>query len=335
MPARPLTRAQRFENARFLEALSHTGNTRLAARELGLNRSTFTKRRAKHPAFAQDWDAALAAAHARFHLSGGTRPAAQAPRRTKEGLPPKTKGGEPSIIRRSNGKLQLRRAQPGQISMAAEQSFLAALSATANIRLSAAAAGFAHSSFYHRKATNKGFSMEMRAALDMGYDRLELALLANHAPECHMHDEWRLHEPPPIPPMSAAEAIQLLSLHSSTVRSDFDLKHRGKRRAESHAQYAKRLGIMWAASQYRLAEARAVERAAQFDKDGTWRLPGDWPQAPTLPPLDQVTGWSKAQPKRKAKAKTPDEPPPPPAPGKGIFGGWTIADWDGVKRRRG
>ncbi len=334
MPTRPLTRAQLHENRCFLEALSHTGNVRLAVRELGLNRSTFTKRRANHPAFAQEWDAALAAAHARFHLSGGTRPPQSAPPARLQGMPPKTRGGEPAIIRRSNGKLQLRRAQAGQISMAAEQSFLAALSATANIRLSAAAAGFAHTSFYHRKAKNKGFALEMRAALDMGYDRLEMAMLESFSPYAHCHDEWRQHEPPPIPPMTATEALQLLSLHHVSVRNDFDLKHRGRRRAETRQQYGKRLSIMFWADQRRLAENNAMERASQFIKDGTWRLPGDWPKAPTLPPLDQVTGWSKAKGRGSGKAKMSDETSQITAPGKGMFGGWTIADWDGVKRRR-
>ena len=93
---RPLTRAQRIENDRFLEALSQTGNARLAARSLGLNRSTFTKRRAKHAEFAQRWDAAYAAAHARFTLAGGKR------------VPEKAR--EPMIVRRAGGKFQLRLA---------------------------------------------------------------------------------------------------------------------------------------------------------------------------------------------------------------------------------
>ncbi len=40
--ARPLTRAQQRQNERFLGALARTGNARLAAREMGLNRSTLT-----------------------------------------------------------------------------------------------------------------------------------------------------------------------------------------------------------------------------------------------------------------------------------------------------
>jgi hypothetical protein len=39
-----------------------------------VHRSTYVKRRAKSAAFAQDWDARLAAAHADFHHSGRPRP---------------------------------------------------------------------------------------------------------------------------------------------------------------------------------------------------------------------------------------------------------------------
>src|SRR5690606_16242658 len=65
--ARPFNRRQALENQAFLAALRRTGNARLAARELGLHRSTFLKRRARHPAFAAEWDAALTLAHARLN----------------------------------------------------------------------------------------------------------------------------------------------------------------------------------------------------------------------------------------------------------------------------
>ncbi len=61
MPSPP-TRAQQLENAAFLAVLRRTGNVRAAARELGRHRATFTRRRGKHPAFALEWDTALAIA---------------------------------------------------------------------------------------------------------------------------------------------------------------------------------------------------------------------------------------------------------------------------------
>ena len=150
MAHRPFTPRQQRENARFLAALRRTGNVRLACRELRVNRSTYTKRRTKCAAFATQWDMTLAAAHAAFHLAGGmrmpdgqgtvTRDCPHSSLRTKEpvlseaeGL--RTKGGEPTIVRTRNGRLQLRLAPPGRMTRAAEQLFFSALSASANVRL--------------------------------------------------------------------------------------------------------------------------------------------------------------------------------------------------------
>ena len=72
------------------------------------------------------------------------------PLRGRSTNPPKPKGGEATIVD-PPGRLQLRLAPPGRITKAAEQAFLRALSASANVRLSAAAAGFAHSNFYARR----------------------------------------------------------------------------------------------------------------------------------------------------------------------------------------
>ena len=78
-PRRPPQR-QRRENARFLAPLAATGNARLAARTLGVNRSTYTKRRARHPGFAAAWDEAVASArpHRRRPRAGGIDRAADA-----------------------------------------------------------------------------------------------------------------------------------------------------------------------------------------------------------------------------------------------------------------
>ncbi|MEZ0242063.1 MAG: hypothetical protein ACAH11_01725, partial [Sphingomonas sp.] len=110
---RALTHAQHLQNAAFLAALRRTGNARLAARELGLNRSTFTKRRIKHAAFAAEWDATLAAAHAAFALAGGARPpeAQDAPDPAILALTDapewrktlRTRGGEPAVTRTASG----------------------------------------------------------------------------------------------------------------------------------------------------------------------------------------------------------------------------------------
>jgi hypothetical protein len=318
MAVRPLTRAQAQQNAAFLAALADTGNVRLAARHCGLNRSMLTKRRAKHPPFAQDWDAALAAAHARFHLGGGIR--------LPEGKPNTlaAKGGEPTIVRDKRGRLQLRLAQPGALTKAGEQAFLSALAASANVRLAAAATGFSHATLYSHRKRNPGFAREMRLALERGYDRLELAMLAAADPQSYRDDQWR-NDPEmdlPLHSLSPAEAIQLLALHRRGVRIAYDAPHARRRRGESNMHYSTRPGLMWAASQRRTSEDRAIARAIEYEGKGEWRLPGEPAAPPPLPPLDQVTGWSKADP-----ANEPHHERVP------LFGGWRLRDAE--KRRRG
>lgn len=311
MPGRPFTRAQALQNLAFLDALARTGNVRLAARELGVHRSTFTKRRARSAAFAAEWDAALAYATAR--LNAGQEPAPQ-------GKGPRTAGGELVVTRLKSGRLQVRPAAPGRMKKAAEQAFLAALGATANIRLAARAAGFAHSSFYARASRNRAFAREMRLALSQGCERLEEALLAGSAPASYRDDGWRHNDPLPVPSMTAAEALHLLAQHWKTVKLGWEAPHRRRRRNETEAQYSLRLAAMWQAERNRAAELQALAEAAQGEGPDLCegeRLPHD-PPPPVLPALDQVTGWSKAKP------ADPAAPRPPVA--RPLFGGWRLGD---------
>lgn len=270
--ARPLTRTQQLENAAFLNALRRTGNAREAARALGTHRAKFTKRRAAHPAFAAEWDAALVIATATLAKPMSSKAAGAA-------------SNEPRIVRGASGCLQLRRAQPGKLDRAVEQAFLAALSATANVRLSAAAAGFSHSAFYARRRQSRAFAREMRMALELGYERLEAALLEHEAPESHRDDGWRHNDPPPVPQMTADQAMQLLYLHQKEVRLQAEPAHIKRRRGESGAAWSYRLGAMYEAEQergredYRVAEAARRERGEPSPFE---------PPAPVLPDLSQV-----------------------------------------------
>lgn len=203
---KPLTRAQQRENAAFLKHLRRTGNACEAAKLLGCTRGKFTWRRARHPAFAVEWDAALVLAHAACGESLGVAPRQPPP------------DGDPYIRRSNTGRLQLRRAQQGLIDHAVRQRFLAALSASANVRLSAAAAGVKAVSLYHHRRHNPAFAREWKLALQMGYDRLELALLEAGYEEAFREDDWRRNDPPAIPPMTANQALQLMYLHQKEAR---------------------------------------------------------------------------------------------------------------------
>ena len=335
---RPLTHAQRLQNAAFLAALRRTGNARLAARELGLNRSTFTKRRAKHAAFAAEWDATLAAAHAAFTLAGGVRapepetapdPATLALTDADEWRAQlRTQGGEPTVTRTASGKLQLRLAPAGRMTRAATQAFLTALAATANVRLAAAAAGYCHTTIYTRRKADPGFARQMEQARKIGLERLEAAMLeaACAAQDGEGPDAAWQHslDANPIPPLTGAQAMQLLARHKRNEQHDevdaimrrrlpWELK---RQLLQARLEREKRREREEAAR-----EKRAKARAKRYERTGDWRRE-DEPPPVVLPPLEQVTGWSKADPEKK-----------PHREGEGLFGGWRIGDW--VRRKVG
>ncbi len=296
---RPFNRRQAQENDAFLAALRRTGNAREAARSLGLNRTTMIRRRNCDAAFAAEWDAALTLAHARLNAAE----------------PVENPEREPHIVHFAAGRLQLRRARRRRLDREAEQTFLAALSATANVRLSAAAAGFTHSAFYHRRQESPAFAREMRLALEMGYERLELAMLEAADPESYRDDAWRHNDPPPIPQLTPSEALQLLHLHQKEVRLQAEPDHIKRRRGESSEARSFRLGAMYEARQQRDREAFYIAEAERRAR-GIPHLFG--PKILPLPALDQVKGWSKADPEKRGQDR--DRP---------MFGGWRIGDWKG------
>lgn len=306
---RPFTRAQALQNAAFLAILRRTGNVRATVREMGAHRALFTRRRASHPAFAAEWDAALVIAHARLQRAPDPSPA---PAAAAESVP------EPKAIRTRNGRLQLRAHRKGQLTRAAEQAFLAALSATANVRLSAAAAGFSHATFYARAKAHPGFAREMRLALQCGYDRVEGALLDSFDVAAARDDGWRHNDLPPVAQVTGDHVIQLLALHHKAVRLWATRPDYRRRRGETGDQQSARMALQWQAERARDAEDDAIARTALAEP--ARRDPHEHPPA-ILPALDQVTGWSKADP-----ARTPRRP------GRGIAGGWRIGDWEGGGR---
>lgn len=306
---KPLTRAQQRENAAFLKHLRRTGNACEAARAVGCTRGKFTWRRRFHPAFAVAWDAALVLAHATFATARADRPR----------QPPLD--GEPYIRRSKTGRWQLRRAQKGLIDRAVRQRFLAALSASANVRLSAAAAGVNAISLYYHRRHNPGFAREWQLALEIGYERLELALLESAQPESFADDDWRRNDPPALPPMTVNQALQLLYLHQKEVRLGGTPEPLRRRKGESREARKERLTLM---GEHRLERDRLAFRIMEAERlargEPTYI---DWEaEGSPLPDLSQVTGWSKANGK------------PPTDPTRALFGGWRIGNIPDGKRKR-
>jgi hypothetical protein len=306
---RPFTAPQQAQNRAFLAALGATGNARLAARSLGVHRSTYTKRRARSPAFAARWDAALAAVDARL------APPARAEPAREPGARGRSRGGELTVVRLANGRCQARRAPAGRMTRAAEQAFLEALSASANVRLAAAVAGFTHSAFYYRKRVFPAFAAEMNEALSIGYARVQAALyqsfdlLAGPA-FGESEAEWleRVGDCP-LPAMTVDQAIQLVAMHRRTCREGWEHRESRYRVAGTHE--------VRQALEVALARVRPPAPASR----PAWR-PADDAAPPLLPPLETVTGWSKATGR------------PPHDPKRALFGGWRIGDRPDAKPSR-
>jgi hypothetical protein len=307
--ARVLTRAQALQNRAFLKALRRTGNVRLACREVGAKYGTMQHRRRTHPAFALRWDAALAFAQARLG-SGKKR---ESRFRGNDGGGFRTLGGEPRLVRLKNGKLQMRRAQAGKLTREAEQAFLAALSATCNVSLAAAAVGSCFGAFNRRRKKDPAFAREMRMALQHGYEALELALLESSLPVSHEHDEWRHNEPPAMPPMSVNQALQLMYLHQKAALLADEPTPMRRRRGESNAARNERLARMAEERDRRAREEFEVAEAERWATgEPAWGPAGeDVRRRLGLPDLAQVTGWSRADPAKEAHD-----------PDTALFGGW-------------
>lgn len=106
----------------------------------------------------------------------------------------------------------------------AETAFLEALAASANVTWSAKQVGFSKEAIYGQRARRPEFAERWEAALQQGYARLEMALVRSAAdsiegipPEAER----------PIPPMSVADALNLLKLHAANVgRPGYAFGHR-------------------------------------------------------------------------------------------------------------
>jgi hypothetical protein len=258
---RPFNRRQAKENAAFLAALRRTGNAREAARSLGFHRSTMTKRRARDAAFAAEWDAALVIAHAQLNNArlNDSDPSTDQPDTS-----------EPRAVRTASGRMQLRTLPARALDRAAEQAFLSALSATANVR-------------------------EMQLALETGYERVELALMEAALASSYRDDAWRHNDPPAIPSMTVDEAMMLLRLHHQSVRLQEEPPHIKRRRGESREAHSYRLSAMYEARLQRDRDAFDVAEAARRSATAaTSESPHEEP-FPTLPALDQVKGWRKGK----------------------------------------
>ncbi|WP_066800700.1 hypothetical protein [Sphingomonas soli] len=235
-----MTKPQARSCAAFLKSLRRTGNVSMAAQEAGTHRQTLQRWRARFPDFASEWDAAIAFAEARLMEAGEVR---------ADGEGAVTKGGEYCVRATRGRRIQVRRAKPGLLTPAGERTFLAHLAATANVRLSAAATGIGWNAIYARRRNAPGFAEQMDAALAEGYERLEMALVANAIASLDPagRDGWRADAgemPEPLERMSLDNALLLLSYRRPAIIEGRHHAHAGPRyatREETDAALTKAL----------------------------------------------------------------------------------------------
>jgi hypothetical protein len=153
----------------FFAALAATGNYTIAAARAKVSRSWVQLHRSTDPEFRDACTAAVAAARARLQAAGGSA-----------GLPPGLRflAGEELVVRAGNARqVVLARARLKQWTASTEGVFLARLSATCNVRMACAAAGLSVASAYVHRQRSSDFARRWQAALEEGYERLELALV--------------------------------------------------------------------------------------------------------------------------------------------------------------
>lgn len=174
----------------FLRALARSGSVAMAAERCGIDRSSAYQLRNRNPAFAASWDRAQAAARegltgvAASHSPPSASSEGEMPRSdASTALDPNGKGRRahkrpllrPAECIRSSktGKCCIMRTGPGRWSAAKEALFLAELTATANVKAAARAAGVSTVTVYNRRKLWPAFKAEWDAAVAEAIARLD------------------------------------------------------------------------------------------------------------------------------------------------------------------
>lgn len=155
----------------------------------------------------------------------------------------------------TKGQLLARKKRsPRAISQRKREDFIAHLSETCNISLSAERVGVATKTFYRIRQRDAAFAAEWQAALETGYRRLEMGLVqaALAVVEGRGAGEDEGGEGaarPVIEPMTMEQALRLMGRHEESVRSGGFRSNRRTRgpvptSEETDAAILKRLAIL-------------------------------------------------------------------------------------------
>lgn len=193
--------------AAFLAALRETGNRTLAAERARVSQSWVTLHRANDPGFRREIEEAVAEAKARLRSAEGMKPTAGWG----------SLAGEELVVRGGNGRrVQIARARIRQWTPRSEARFLAVLAATCNVKAACAAVELTAASAYAHARRWPGFAERWRAAVEIGYLRIEAGLLAQL--DANPFSDRDVDAEAAMPRMTVAEALQLLHMHKREVR---------------------------------------------------------------------------------------------------------------------
>ena len=146
-----------------------------------------------------------------------------------------------------NGPLQRKRTKANGWTKARRTAFLCELAMSCNVRRAHAAAEMASGSAYRLRRRDPLFAKQWQEALELGYERLELALVRR---ALEAVDELVLDEgPEPVEKMSVAQAITLLRQHRASVERGSATGRRSQQREvatqeETDAVLIRRIGMV-------------------------------------------------------------------------------------------
>lgn len=192
----------------FLAELARAGNLTLAAERAKVSRSWALRRRRDDPAFREQVEAAIRAAHGRLAEAESSGPAGRW----------RTQDGHELVIQHGGRRfVQVRRARRKQWTPRTEARFLHALAATCNVRAAVREAETTFASAYRHRERWPDFARRWDAALEEGYDRLSTLIVANAGKV--------LGDPDMVPEveltgMTFDTAIQALHLHRRQIHGD-------------------------------------------------------------------------------------------------------------------
>jgi hypothetical protein len=199
--------------AAFLKALEATGNQTVAAERAKVSRSWVQLHRSTDSAFDAAVRAAIAAAKAALRCAPDQARGGRGSNR-----PPFGWGhldGEELVVRGTNGRrVQIARARLHQWTPRVERRFLATLAATCNVKAACAEVGMSAASVYPHRERWPAFAARWEAAIERGYERLEVAL--DQSAE-QLLGTVTLPPEEPLGPMTVDQAIHVMHMHKHQV----------------------------------------------------------------------------------------------------------------------